>query len=208
MSDPIPDQELPEASADRKPDEEWRTILRLSAMLFGISVSVTCFISLIFGVSVFDGVPNALSDGLAGFAVSSPLLVGLLLLRSSRGRLAKKLWDVPAELLGPALSRSSQAGLLGIALMAGVGEELLFRGLMQNWLEPAGLPVALIIPNVLFGLLHCVNAAYAVAAGVTGLYFSILLHFSPEVSLYSLMVAHAFYDYVALNCLTARVRGH
>ena len=207
MNDSIPESELPAAFADRNPDEEWRTILRLSATLFGISVSVTCFLSMLFDTSVIDGEPHGQSDALAGLAVSIPLLTGLFVLRRSRGSLAQKLWNVPVELLGPALSRNSQAGLIAIALMAGIGEELLFRGLLQNWLAPAGLLMALIVPNIIFGLLHCVNAAYAVAAGVTGLYFSILLHFVPEVSLYSLMVAHAFYDYVALNCLAARVRN-
>ena len=208
MNDSISEPDLSVPFPDRAPEEEWRTILRLSAVMFGVSVSITCFVSLFFRVPVFNAVPHALQDLLAGLAVSAPLLIGLSLLRRSRSHLANKLWDVPSELLGPALSCSHQAGLIGIALMAGVSEELLFRGLLQNWLVPAGLTVALIIPNVLFGLLHCVNAAYAVAAGVTGLYFSILLHFSSEVSLYSLMVAHAFYDYVALNCLAARARNH
>lgn len=199
--------EVPIQCSDRNPDEEWRTVLRMSAALFAVSVAVTGVVSLWFDVPVFEDARSIHVDAVAGLVVSCPLLAGLVLLRQSRGLLARKLWDVPTDLLGPALSRSSRTGLAAIALMAGVGEEVLFRGLLQNWLEPAGLPVALIIPNVLFGLLHYVNAAYAVAAGATGLYFSILVHFVPGVSLYSLIVAHAFYDYVALNCLAARVRS-
>lgn len=200
--------EAPQVLDDRNPDAEWKTVLRLSATLFAVSVTLSLLGERLFDVPLFDNSPALPNDLLTGLAVSVPLLTGLLLLRRSSGPLAKQLWDVPIELLGPALSRSSQAGLASIALMAGIGEELLFRGLLQNWLEPVSLTMALILPNVVFGLLHCVNAVYAVAAGVTGLYFSILVQFVPGVSLFSLMVAHAFYDYVALNCLTARVRCH
>jgi membrane protease YdiL (CAAX protease family) len=206
VTESVPEPEWPLTRSDRLPDEEWRTILRMSLMLFGVSILLACGASLIFRVPLFDQPFSPLSDSVAGFAATLPLLAGLLVLRSNRGWLSKKLWDVPAELLGPALSRSKQPGLIGIALMAGVGEELLFRGLLQNWLLPWGILPALIIPNVLFGVLHWVNAAYAVAAGITGLYFALLVQFVPEVSLYSLMLGHAFYDYVALNCLAARSR--
>ena len=197
----------PQHFGERNPDDEWRTIRRLSGLLFGISLAVTALASQFFDIGVLGNPPSIATDVLTGLAASSPMLGGLLLLRKSSGVLSRQLWDVPVELLGPALNRSSQIGLAGIALMAGIGEELVFRGVLHGWLSPAGPTVALIVPNVLFGALHYVNATYAVAAGVTGLYFSILLHFVPDVSLYSLMVAHAFYDYVALNCLTARVRS-
>ncbi len=201
----MPKLDLPPLGG-RCPEDEWRTILRMSTGLFGVSILITCCGSLVFGVPLFVVDLSPASDVIWGLAVSIPLLLVLLMLRNTRGWLHRKLWDVPTELLGPALSCSTQPGLVRIALMAGIGEELVFRGLLQNWFMHAGVLVALIVPNVLFGLLHWVNAVYAVAAGITGLYFALLVQFVPEVSLYSLVLAHAFYDYVALNTLAARSR--
>ncbi|MBI1314048.1 CPBP family intramembrane metalloprotease [bacterium] len=190
----------------RTPDTEWRTVLRLSTTLFAVSTGLSLLGSKLLAVPLLelsDLQPHAIT---AGLIASAPLLIGLFLLRRSQSHWERQLWEVPVELLGPALCSSSQIGRAGVALMAGVGEELLFRGLLQNWLEPVSLTAALILPNIAFGLLHCMNTAYAVAAGITGLYFSILVQFVPEVSLFSLMVAHAFYDFIALNCLTDAAR--
>jgi len=192
---------------DRNPAEEWRTVQRLSAVLFAVSLVVAGIAWSLLQIRFIDRAPRLAEGMIAGLAVATPLLAGLWVLSRSRGNLSRQLWEVPTELLGPALSRSSQAGLAGLALTAGIGEELVFRGVLQTWLSPAGLVAALVLPNVLFGLLHYVNATYAIAAGITGLYFSFLLEFVPNVSLYSLMVAHAFYDYVALNCLASKVRS-
>lgn len=195
----------PRTADGRHPSAEWKTVLKLSVALFVTSMTVSGLASVLFEIPIpiQDAPVRSLISGLA---VSAPMLCGLAFIARSEGILARKLWTVPGELLGPALSQSSQAGLAGIALMAGVGEEILFRGLLHQWLVPLNVPVALIVPNLVFGALHGVNAVYAVAAGVTGLYFSILMHFVPGVTLASLMVAHAFYDYVALNCLRMRTR--
>jgi hypothetical protein len=60
------------------------------------------------------------------------------------------------------------------------------------------LPVwlALVVTAVVFGIAHWVTTAYAVVAGVVGLYLG-LLYLRTE-NLLAPAVAHALYDFVAL----------
>ncbi|MHC4876308.1 MAG: lysostaphin resistance A-like protein [Planctomycetota bacterium] len=196
----------PDSAGERDALTEWHTILRLSLCLFALSLGLTLIGASLLRVQLPRIAEATLFDCLTGLIASVPLLGGLFFLRRSHAGWVRRLWDVPLDLLGPALGRGSQPGFLCIAAMAGVGEELVFRGLLQSWLLPASVLLALIVPNIVFGLLHYVNAVYAVAAGFTGLYFSILVQFVPEMSLFSVMFAHAFYDYIALNCLAAEAR--
>jgi len=82
-------------------------------------------------------------------------------------------WFVPllAEL------KWHEVGLL--AALAGIGEELLFRGVLTPWaMDRLGVLWALVLPNVLFGLLHPVTPTYAVLAFVAGLYMSCAWYFT------------------------------
>ncbi len=207
MSRSVPESETQTDSAgERDSLAEWHTILRLSLCLFAVSIGFALMGSSLLQIPLPTLADATLFDCLTGLIASIPLLSGLFILRRSNAGWAHRLWDVPLDLLGPALARGTQPGFLCIAIMAGVSEELIFRGLLQSWLLPTSLLLALVVPNIAFGLLHYVNAVYAAAAGFTGLYFSILVQFVPEASLFSVMVAHAFYDYIALNCLAATAR--
>jgi hypothetical protein len=84
-----------------------------------------------------------------------------------------------------------------ISLLAGVGEELLFRGALQSGLEsPLGVPGALLAASVLFGLCHWINHTYAFVAMAVGLYLGGL--FLVTDNLLAPIVCHAVYDFGAL----------
>jgi len=105
------------------------------------------------------------------------------------------------ETIRPLMMTCSLIDLLGISVLAGVGEELLFRGVLQEafggWVGPwAGIALA----AVLFGLLHAVTPSYAVLAAVMGAYLGLVFHFSDN--LLAAIVAHAAYDFVALVWVT------
>jgi hypothetical protein len=98
--------------------------------------------------------------------------------------------------------------LAGIAAFAGFGEELLFRGLIQNWLGgllpgEIGNYVGLIVTSILFGLLHWLTASYAVLATSVGLYLGAL--WLATGNLLVPAVVHTLYDFWALVYL---VRAH
>ena len=84
-----------------------------------------------------------------------------------------------------------------ISAAAGVGEELLFRGVAQPWASTwLGEWAGLLLVSAIFGAFHSVTTGYAVVAAVMGLYLGWLTnHFG---NLLVPMVAHALYDFLAL----------
>jgi uncharacterized protein len=81
-----------------------------------------------------------------------------------------------------------------------LAEEILFRGVVQAGLTRL-LPewVALVLASAAFGLAHFLTPAYALLAGLAGLYLGGL--FLLQGNLIAPVVAHAVYDVVALNCV-------
>ena len=85
-----------------------------------------------------------------------------------------------------------------LAVGAGVSEELLFRGVFQTWLATlAPVAVAIIISNIVFGVLHMRTALYAAIAGCVGVYLGVL--YEATGNLLTPIVTHLLYDAVALE---------
>jgi len=129
--------------------------------------------------------------GLAwGIAATGPMYgLFLLMQRYPLGSL-HSIREFLIEILGPILANCRWYDLIFIALLAGVTEEILFRGVLQPWW---GLGWS----NVAFGLVHCVTLTYAVLAGGVGLYLGWV--FDKSDNLLSPVIAHALYDYLAFR---------
>jgi uncharacterized protein len=84
-----------------------------------------------------------------------------------------------------------------LGLVAGLGEEMLFRGVLQYELaERFGPWIAVGVASIVFGVLHAVTPAYAALAGMASLYFgSLYLYFD---NLGIPIFCHAIYDVGAL----------
>jgi membrane protease YdiL (CAAX protease family) len=91
--------------------------------------------------------------------------------------------------LGETLAHLATWHMALLALAAGVGEELLFRGALQP-------RVGLALTALVFGLLHALTPLYLVLAGIFGLYLGWLQ--ARSGSLLVPILAHALYDAVAL----------
>ncbi|MBY6034392.1 CPBP family intramembrane metalloprotease [Marinobacter daepoensis] len=90
--------------------------------------------------------------------------------------------------------------LFVLCVLAGVGEELLFRGAVQGWLlQHTGPWTALLAASVLFGLVHYVSFTYFLVA--TGLGLVLGAAYQVSGSLPMVMVWHAVYDMLALYFL-------
>lgn len=137
--------------------------------------------------------PGALAAGLlAGLAF---LAVALIVVDGP--------WRVTARLrtdidhLMPLFRHATLPQLLLISLLAGVGEEALFRGVLQPLLaDYIGLPLALILVSLLFGLLHCISLPYVVFASVLGAAFGALYAGTGNILVPA--AAHTSYDFAAL----------
>jgi len=142
-----------------------------------------------------------------GLAATGPMLLGFWMMeRFPWGPLADLQRDVE-RLVIPLFRECSIVELALLSLAAGVGEEMLFRGLFQHglaeWLGPPwGAWIALGVASVVFGLAHMLSVTYAILATVIGLYLGLLLIWNENLLVPA--IAHGLYDFVALCYL---VRG-
>jgi membrane protease YdiL (CAAX protease family) len=109
------------------------------------------------------------------------------------------------EQLGALVSALSTSELALLAALAGISEEVLFRGVVQVALAGV-LPeaLALVAASVLFGLVHFATKTYAILAGVMGLYLGAL--FLIQGNLLAPIITHALYDFIALIYVARRYR--
>ena len=83
-----------------------------------------------------------------------------------------------------------------LAASAGIGEELLFRGLLQKGLctlSGGNELTVIVLTSVLFGLLHCVSKTYVVLAFLISLYLGFLFLWTDN--LFVPTTIHALYDF-------------
>ncbi len=156
---------------------------------------------------------------LLGVLAVLPLLGLLLACRRSEWRPVQALRKVLDDIVVPLFRDCNWFELAAISLLAGMGEELLFRGLLQTTMAEwtgvflphslawasAGDWIALVMVGIIFGALHALNAAYVVLAALMGIYLGWL--FFATGNLLVPIVAHGLYDFLALAYLLRGVHG-
>lgn len=144
--------------------------------------------------------PPSLDPGWRTIAVGLAATVPLVLFYLIAVRLPfapiKRISDLLLSTLGRPLSECRWHELALLAALAGVCEELLFRGVLQPWFGQYGPWVAWLGTNLLFGIAHAVTPTYFVLAAVMGLYFSAVQKGAGD-HLLAPMIAHALYDWFA-----------
>jgi membrane protease YdiL (CAAX protease family) len=132
-----------------------------------------------------------------GAIATVPLLLGLTWALESQWGPLRRLRETVDEALAALFAGCSIVDLVVISVLAGLGEEALFRGLVQPILVDAIGPLTgLVAASVLFGLAHLVTPTYALLAGLIGLYLGWLVMTFENLSI--AIVAHSLYDFVAL----------
>lgn len=101
------------------------------------------------------------------------------------------------EALGPSLVVCRWHDLLLVAIVAGIGEELLFRGVLQPLMGR-------LWSNVVFGLLHFITLPYALLAGLMGGYLGWLLDQSDNIL--APIITHGLYDFLAFLVVAREFR--
>lgn len=93
-------------------------------------------------------------------------------------------------------SQFSWPAIIVVSILAGVGEELLFRGVLQTWLISVVDPFwGIVLASMVFGLLHYLTKIYVVVTFAIGLLFGALFYYSNSLLL--VMLAHTVYDICA-----------
>lgn len=105
------------------------------------------------------------------------------------------------ESMGDSLSRCHWYDLVALAALAGIGEELLFRGVLYEGLVPFNPWVALIASNLAFGLLHALSWNYLLTTTAIGFGMHALAEVTGSRNLLAPIIAHSVYDLVAFVLL-------
>ena len=143
-----------------------------------------------------------------GVIGTMPLFLLFLVMRQMQSESVVKIKELLFEALGPNFHRYHWTDLLVLAAIAGLSEELLFRGVIQPWMESSwGMTTGLIGSNVIFGLTHAVTPLYAVLAALVGVYLSVSLDYGGDRNLLLPIVIHGLYDFLVFVALMRTYRA-
>lgn len=142
-------------------------------------------------------------DAALGVAATLPLLLGFMMcLRWPVGPL-RRIRGFADEVIRSYFGGCTLLDLAAVALLAGLGEEMLFRGVLQGvlgrWLGPW---LGLVVASIAFGLVHPITPFNVLLAALAGLYLGALYLWTDN--LLTAALPHALYDWAALAFL---VRG-
>ncbi len=161
----------------------------------------------LFGVSLRDlfpseGAPLVHAIG-RGLGATLPLLVIFWLLVNSNWQMMRNLRNQVQWLIDEMFPDRSLAQFAVVALLAGMGEELLFRGTLQSVLIRWTTPMTgLVITSLLFGLAHALSKLYFLFAVAVGAFLGWMTHHYNDLT--APIITHALYDFLALAYLSRR----
>ncbi len=147
-------------------------------------------------------------DLILGLLAAGPMLLILLVVLLVPSRGIQGIREFMRDTLGPLLARCRVVDLLLLAVLAGVCEEVLFRGFLFCYVWQFNRTLAIIICNLAFGLAHLVTPLYAILAAAAGLYLTSLMAVDPSPNLLIPITAHAAYDFVAFQIVVRDYRQH
>jgi len=152
------------------------------------------------GVSILSGYPKGVGDTgiksiLIGAFLGAVLFVFMVFLGRYLQRYVPSYRDLVIE-LRQLFSGLGWPTIILISVMAGVSEELLFRGVIQSYLTSATSPLfGVVISACLFGVMHFYNRLYIILTFIVGLLIGWLYY--QTQSLLLVVVLHTVYDVLA-----------
>lgn len=174
-----------------------------SACYFEASlVLVAVFLGWIADIDPFEDICFSEAAVVYGVIGTIPLFLMFLALEQMQGKSVVNIRKLLLNTLGPGLHRYHWTDLFILAAIAGISEELLFRGVIQPWIEGSwGITAGLIGSNIVFGLVHAVTPLYAVLAALVGIYLGLSLDYGGDRNLLIPIIIHGLYDFLAFVAL-------
>jgi membrane protease YdiL (CAAX protease family) len=113
------------------------------------------------------------------------------------------------ETLAPSMHRYHWTDLFVLGAIAGITEEILFRGVVQPWMESSwGMTSGLIASSIIFGLVHAVTPLYALLATLVGIYLGLAMDYGGERNLLTPIIIHGLYDFLAFLVIVRTYRSN
>ncbi|GBE05069.1 CAAX amino terminal protease self- immunity [bacterium BMS3Abin10] len=161
----------------------------------GITLALAFLLSWYFDIPLLPLSGNVLRDVLTGTAGAVPPFVLLIFCLSKYAAGIPVLGSLRKTMLSDVkavFANTRFADLVIISILAGLAEELLFRGVLQ-------IRFGIIIASAVFGLAHFITPSYAFIALIMGFYIGGFFYFSG--SLLAVVYLHFIYDLAALTYL-------
>jgi membrane protease YdiL (CAAX protease family) len=202
MSADDPEEDEPTVVADEGEDPDaarFRTVA-LAVLVEGGLILLALLLGWLFDKNALSRLRLDLAGVGWGLAAALPMLAAFFVMRRwPVGPLAglKKFSD---DLIRPMMRPLTTVDLLGISCLAGLGEEMLFRGVAQDFFAgylSRGWAVA--AASLMFGVVHAITPTYFVLASLAGAYLGWVYALTGDIA--APIVAHAAYDFVALLVL-------
>lgn len=169
-------------------------------------VPLALALAVLLGVSPWSDLrPTAATLPLA-VAATAALAAGLALLAAALPARFRAIEALLRPLLAMLFRGRGAGAVLLVSALAGLGEELLFRGVLQSWLvELGGVWPGVAIAAAIFGLAHYLSHVYFVLATAMGLYLGLLYQLTGD--LLAAVLVHGLYDALAIGYLLRRARS-
>ena len=169
-----------------------KKILLLALLFEGGLLIVALVFAAFLRLDLLHGNNNVMKGVLYGTALAIPPF-GLFLLslskRAERIPFIGSLKKLVIHDIRHFFAQSRVTDLIFISLMAGIGGEALFRGVIQQ-------QFGIVAASIVFGLAHCISPAYVVVTVLMGLYIGFI--YQASQSLLVPVQLHSVYDLAAL----------
>ncbi|NOS72979.1 MAG: CPBP family intramembrane metalloprotease [Methyloglobulus sp.] len=171
-------------------------------------ILVAVILGWLSGINPFATLHYSETAILYGILGTIPLFLLFLLLEQISTESVATIRHFLLETLGSALHRHHWADLFMLAAIAGISEEILFRGVIQPWMESSwGITAGLIGSNILFGLVHAITPLYTILAVLVGIYLGLSLDYGGDRNLLTPIIIHGLYDFLAFLALMRSYRA-
>lgn len=173
----------------------------LQGALIVIGVAIACVLKMKGLLTRLQFDPDSM--GKTGILTLPPLMLAVFFSSTwalTRYGFLREIFEkVMQTYFGRFIALGSAWTLGGISLLAGVGEELLFRGILQ---AKIGLPAA----SLIFGALHSLSWAFFAIATLMGAYLG-QVYISTGHNLAAPIIIHALYDFTVLMLMRRLVNN-
>lgn len=190
-----------------KPESVSADFFKKACLFESSLVVVAVILGGVGGINPFaslDFTESAVGKGILG---TGPLLLMFIGIENIDKEPVVKIRRMLLETLGPLFVYLNWSRLLFLAAIAGISEEILFRGVLQPWMEIKwGYTAGLLLSNLLFGLAHAVTPLYAVLASLVGIYLGLSMDYGGARNLLVPIIIHGLYDFWAFILLTHAYR--
>lgn len=182
---------------DRKslsPENFFKTACIFEGSLIGVAMAL----GWIAGINPFATLHFTEEAVFYGLGATLPLFIVFLFMQQIQINSFQRIRRLLFDTLGPTMQGYSWADLFILSAVAGFSEEVLFRGVLQPWIEAGfGMHAGLVLSNIIFGMVHAVTPLYAVLATLVGMYLGLCLDYGGERNLLTPVIVHGVYDFLA-----------